>query len=163
MVNNKISQEIVDGLPEALDSCVHKTGDEVINGEKIFENNITAPNQKVIAFEKHRSIEVNGDTTINLQDTDEILDIRIATNSTITFDLGSINSPSSSFYTVQIKLRPAAGLTISLAVTGLTSGAAVVWVNGNVADLSDGKSHWIVLRIHGGKSYAVWSDAGSEG
>lgn len=120
--------------------------------------------RKLIAYEKYRSIAVNGDTTINLQDTDELVDIPISTNSTITFGISNLNFPSSSFYTVQIKLRPASSnLTISLAVNGLTSGAPVVWVNGNVADLSDGKPHWIVLRTFNDKSYALWSDAGTEG
>lgn len=119
--------------------------------------------RKLIGYEKYRQYTANSNLTVNLQDTDEIIDIIITANSTITFDVSNVTIPEYSFYTVQLKLRPVGSFTISLVVAGLTKDAPVVWVNGNVADFSDAKNHWIAFRTWSDKDYALWSDAGAEG
>lgn len=129
----------------------------------IVQNESDISKRKFIGYEKFRQFTANGNLTVNLQDTDEIIDIYITANSTITFDVSNVSIPENVFYTVQFKLRPSKALTISLKVSGLTEDAITIWVNGNVADLSDGKYHWLVLRTWTGKNYALLSDAGTEG
>lgn len=145
---------------DEIDARVSGANTDLSNLSAVGEKKFT--DRKLKGSESYRSVAVNGNTTISLQNTDEILDIPITANSTITFDVSSVAIPEASFYTVQLKLRPSGKLTISLKVAGLPS-AAQVWANGNVADLSDGKSHWLVLRTCNDKSYALWSDAGTEG
>lgn len=152
----KSDYQLVSNLEQTLSESTDKyPSSKLVNDE--FSK------RKLKGIEGYRSIAVNGNTTISLQATDEILDIPITANSTITFDLSSVAMPSYSFYTVQLKLRPYGKLTISLKVAGLQDSAPVCWVNGNIADLSDGKAHWLVLRTYDGKGYALWSDAGTEG
>lgn len=129
----------------------------------IVQNESDISKRKFISFEKYRHFTANGNLIVNLQDTDEIIDIRVDSNSNITFDVSNVVIPERSFYTIQVKLYAVSALTISLKVAGLDEGAAVLWVNGNVANLSDGKYHWLVLRTWVDKNYAVWSDAGTEG
>lgn len=148
--------QLKSNLSQVLDSSTEK-----YPSNKAVQDGLAK--RKLIGYEKFRQYTANGNLTVNLQDTDEIIDIVITANSTITFDVSNVTTPEISFYTVQFKLRPAGLLTISLVVAGLTEGAPVVWVNGNVADFSDGKAHWLVLRTWSGKNYALWSDAGTEG
>lgn len=129
----------------------------------IVQNESDISKRKFIGYEKYRHFTANGNLTVDLQITDEIIDIYVESNSNITFDFSNVVSPESSFYTIQVKLYSAQALTISLQLAGLVEGAPVVWVNGNVANLSDGKGHWLVLRTHTDKTYALWSDAGAEG
>ena len=146
---------------DEIDARVSGANTDLSNLSAVGEKKFT--DRKLKGIEGCRSIAVNGNTTISLQATDEILDIPVSANSTITFDLSSVAMPLLSFYTVQIKLRPSGNLTIGLNVAGLLDGAPVAWVNGNVADLTDGSPHWIVLRTYENKGYALWSDAGREG
>lgn len=148
--------QLKSNLSQVLDSSTEK-----YPSNKAVQDGLAK--RKLIGYEKFRQYTANGNLTVNLQDTDEIIDIFITANSTITFDVSNVTIPENSFYTVQFKLRPAGLLTISLVVAGLTEGAPVVWVNGNVADFPDRKSHWLVLRTWSGKNYALWSDAGTEG
>lgn len=158
MANNKINQEIVDGLTDALDSCVHKTGDEVIDGTKIFNDDITAPNQKTLTYENARAINCNGATTVILQDTDEIIQLAIANNSTITFDTSQLSYPKS-WSTFQLQYYFPSG------VKTVSHANPLIYINGNVPDFSDGKLHWAVIRQGKGTSggYFLMSDAGTEG
>lgn len=129
----------------------------------IVQNESDISKRKFTGYEKYRHFIANGNLTVDLQTTDEIIDIYVKSNSNITFDFSNVVTPESSFYTIQVKFYPAKAqvFTVSLQLAGLVEGAPVVWVNGNVANLSEGKGHWLVLRTN--KSYALWSDAGAEG
>ena len=130
--------------------------------QAVDRNELKSDTLKRIAYEKVKFYTANGTLNIPLQDTDEIINVTINGNSTLNFDVSQLNFPAQNFYTVQIKLFPGT-FTISLNVIGLQENAPIVWVNGNVADLSGHKPHWVVLRTYQDKGYALWSDAGTEG
>lgn len=110
---------------------------------------------KRIAYENIRLVYCSGETTVILQDTDEIIKLNITDNSTISFDLSTLTY-SKAVYTVQIyAVFPNGVKTISLSAT-----PSISWINGTTPDFSSGKSHWLVLRHTSGDTFVLMSDAG---
>lgn len=110
------------------------------------------------AYEGIRIITCNGSTTVNLADTDEMLGLRVESNSSISFNLSSLTFPKQ-FYTIQLYVFFPNGVkTISL-----SSSVPIDWINGAVADFSSGKGHWLVLRSNNAGSTLLLSDAGEIG
>lgn len=144
---------ILSGVVDA--SLVHKTGNETISGIKTFIDNITAPNQKQIAYENIRTVNCSGETTVNLQDTDEVINLIIQENSDITFDASQLNF-SKYFYTVQVVFTFSTVKTVSLK-TNLSS---IKYLNDITPDFSNARHHWLVLRINNDKNFLLISDAG---
>lgn len=117
---------------------------------------------KRIAYENNETISIDGDKTIILKDNDEIKTLLInANNTTITFDISQLTFPKL-WYSVYLKFLPYQRV-FSLKLLGMQESAQVIWMNGNIADFSDGKSHWVTLRINSVKDYVLWSDNGTEG
>lgn len=118
--------------------------------------------RKLIAYEKQRTIEVNGDTTATLIENDEIIYLRVLNTGTLTVDISQLNTGSSSgYYTFYFRIGYPNGIkVISLAINGISN---IKWMNGNVADLTIEKAHWIALRVFQDKTTALWSDMGTEG
>lgn len=145
-------------IPFAIDSdIVHKTGNETISGIKTFTDNIKAPNQKQIAYENIREVNCSGETTVILQDTDEIIVLQINENTTITIDTSQLTFPNG-IYTVQFFIWFPNGLkTISLS-TSLSGGFK--YINGIIPNFSTPNDHWLVARKAGGWPYLILSDAG---
>lgn len=131
----------------------------------IVQNESDISKRKFIGFEKDEYIQINGDTTITLKDSDEIKTLNVVSGApsgtTITMDISQLTFPQV-WFSVYFKILPYQKV-FSLKVSGLTSGAKVLWINGNAADFSDGKSHWITLRVNSNKNYGLWSDNGTEG
>lgn len=126
---------------------------------------VDADKIKRIGYEKDEYIQINGNTTITLKDSDEIRTLNVSSGAPsgtiITMDISQLTFPKV-WFSVYFKILPYQKV-FSLKVSGLTSGASVIWNNGNAADFSDGKSHWITLRVNSNKNYALWSDNGTEG
>lgn len=112
---------------------------------------------KRIAYENDRYITCSGATTIVLQETDEVLSLGIKDNCTITFDSSQLSFPK---YWATFQLRfffPNGAKTVSISPTQIV-------INGNVPDFSDGKIHWVVIRLaQASTSNIILSDAGTEG
>lgn len=119
--------------------------------------------RKLIAYEKGSSIEVNGDTTVVLTDLDQNKDLIINNSGKVTLDITNLTFPQQ-WFTCYFKLLFNSGFKpITLDIKGLNQSSIVIWMNGNVADFSDAKAHWIAFRTWSGKTYGVWSDMGTEG
>lgn len=114
---------------------------------------------KKIAYENIRSIDCSGAVTVNLQDTDEIISLKINDNATITIDPSQLTFPKY-FYTVQFYVWFPSGLkTISFS-TNLSEG--IKYINGVTPDFSAPDGHWLVARTASGWTQLVMSDAGVE-
>lgn len=120
-------------------------------------NELPPERVKKIAYERDRYIACSGATTIVLQDTYEVLSLGITENSTITFDMSQL-SFLNYWATFQLRfLFPNGAKTVSISPTQLV-------INGNVPDFSDGKNHWVVIRLaQPSTSNMILSDAGTEG
>lgn len=147
---------ILSGVVDA--SLVHKTGNETISGIKTFIDNITAPNQKQIAFENMRVVECSGSVTVTLQNTDEVIRLNITDAATVSFDVSALTFLKT-VYTVQIYVVfPNGAKTISLSAT-----PSILWLNNTVPNFSSTKPHWLVLRFLPNDSFVLISDAGEAG
>lgn len=126
---------------------------------------VDADKIKRIGYEKDEYTQINGNTTITLKDSDEIRTLNVTSEApsgtTITMDISQLTFPKV-WFSVYFYILPHQKV-FSLQVSGLISGAIVLWINGNATDFSDGKSHWITLRVNSNKNYALWSDNGTEG
>ena len=119
--------------------------------------------RKLIAYEKGSSIVVNGNTTVVLTDLDQNKDLVINNSGNVTLDITKLTFPQQ-WFTCYFKLLFNSGFKpITLDIKGLNQSSPVVWMNGNVADFSDAKAHWIAFRTWSGKTYGLWSDMGTEG
>nr|DAP57910.1 MAG TPA: tail fiber protein [Caudoviricetes sp.] len=115
---------------------------------------------KKIGYENVREVACDGEVTVKLQDTDEIVSLRINNNTTITFDVSELTFPKF-MYTVQFFVYLLNGpKTISF---NPPTGRPFYWINGNTPDFSSGKAHWLVLRTGENWSSTTMSDAGEEG
>lgn len=112
---------------------------------------------KRIAYENYRQIQCSGAVTVQLTDTEEIIELFINDASTITFDLSKLTYPKF-YYTFQVRFCfPSGAKTVTLA-------NPLFWIARTAPDFSDGKWHWVVFR-----RYKTWftnqflgSDAGAE-
>ena len=137
MVNNKISSNIVDGLEEKIVSATI--------------------DKKKIGYENNREVNCSGETTVILQDTDEIVSLRINNNATITINTSQLTFPKY-FYTVQLYVWFPNGLkTVSLS-TNLSEG--IKYINGVTPDFSTPNGHWLVVRASHDWTKLIMSDAG---
>lgn len=116
---------------------------------------VDATTIKKIAYENIRTVNCSGETTINLQDTDEVINLIIQENSDIIFNTSQLNF-SKYFYTVQIVFTFNTAKTITLS-SNLSS---IKYINDIVPDFSDARQHWLVLRINNAKNFLLISDAG---
>lgn len=168
----KLVQPLVKDLVEDLDnltqnienvdnSALHKSGDETASGVKTFTNNITAPNQKVIGYERNNepSPNISGAFTLYLEDNQEILNMPVSGNTTITVDTSRLTWPKQ-YFTVQLRFYWRSGAK----TVQFNYANSVQYINDNVPDFSDGKPHWVVLRVANYSNYPlIVSDAGTEG
>ena len=114
---------------------------------------------KKIAYENLRVVECSGSVTVNLRDTDEIVNLKINNNTSITIDTSQLTFPKH-FYTVQFYVWFPNGLkTISLS-TNLSDG--LKYINGLIPDFSKPLDHWLVARVAHGWTRLEISDAGVE-
>lgn len=114
---------------------------------------------KKIAYENIRYIECSGAVTANLQDTDEVISLKINDNTTITIDTSQLTF-TKGFYTVQFYVWFPSGLkTISFS-TNLSDG--IKYINGVTPDFSELRGHWLVARTASVWTQLVMSDAGVE-
>lgn len=114
---------------------------------------------KQIAYENMRVVECSGSVTVNLRDTDEIVSLKINSNTSITIDTSQLTFPKH-FYTVQLYVWFPNGLkTISLS-TNLSNG--LKYINGIIPDFSTPSEHWLVARVANGWTRLDVSDAGVE-
>lgn len=112
---------------------------------------------KQIAYENIRSVDCSGATTVYLQNTDEMIGLKILDNATITIDTSQLTF-SKFFYTVQLYVWFFNGLkTISLS-TNLPGG--LNYINRVTPDFSSTNSHWLVARAARDFAYLTISDAG---
>lgn len=126
---------------------------------KLSADSVDADKIKRIGYEKNREIVCNGAVTVELQDTDEIIALRVENNATITFDLSGLTYPKI-MYTVQFcAYFPNGAKTVSL----LPSSGVIVWINGNAPNFSSAKAHWLVMRVASTWTNVLMSDAGEEG
>lgn len=161
--NAEEKQDLVDaGVEEARKWAVGTIEERVEGSSKYWaekaENSaasVDANTIKKIAYENIRSVNCSGETTVVLQDTDEVINLMIQENSDITFDASQLNF-SKYFYTVQVVFTFSTAKTISLK-TNLNQ---IKYVNDVVPDFSDARQHWLVLRINNAKNFLLISDAG---
>lgn len=115
--------------------------------------------RKLIAYERDRNVgDISGNYNLVLQDTDEIINIPVADNVTITIDSSQLTFPKQ-YFTVQLRIYWRNGAK----TVQFNYANSVQYINGNVPDFSDGKSHWVVLRLpQYAKSTLLISDAGTE-
>ena len=114
---------------------------------------------KKIAYENVRWVDCSGETTVILQDTDEIVSFKINDNTSITIDTSQLTFPKH-FYTVQLYVWFPNGLkTISFS-TNLSNG--LKYINGFIPDFSTPREHWLVARVANGWTRLDISDAGVE-
>lgn len=112
---------------------------------------------KKIAYEQIRSVDCSGETTVILQDTDEVVSLKINDNATITIDTSQLTFPKY-FYTVQFYVWFPNGLkTVSLS-TNLSEG--ITYINGVTPDFSTPNGHWLVARTANEWTQLTMSDAG---
>lgn len=137
MVNNKISSNIVDGLEEKIVSATI--------------------DKKKIAYEDYRSVDCSGEITINLQDADEVIGLKINDNTTITIDISQLTFPKY-IYTVQFYVWFPSGLKGVYFKTNLPDG--ITYINGVAPDFSIPNGHWLVVRTGNGWTQLIMSDAG---
>lgn len=131
--------------------------------QAVDRNELKLETVKKIAYESSYQIDLDGEVTYSLKDTDEILAVSMLNNGTLTIDISNL-SFTKEWYTVQFAVFfPSGAKTLGLNISGLQASAPIIWINGNAADFSDMKTHWIVLRINNHKDYAILSDAGTEG
>lgn len=112
---------------------------------------------KRIAYENSRRIECSGAVTVQLTDTEEIIELFINDASTITFDLSKLTYPKF-YYTFQVRYCfPSGAKTVTMT-------NPLLWIAGIAPDFSDGKWHWVVFRR--GQNWVtnqfLGSDAGTE-
>ena len=113
--------------------------------------------KKSVAYENIRSVDCSGSVTINLQDDDEIVSLKINDNATITIDTSQLTFPKC-FYTVQFYVYFPNGLkTVSLS-TNLSEG--ITYINGVTPDFSLANGHWLVARTASEWTQLTISDAG---
>lgn len=114
---------------------------------------------KKIAYENVRWVDCSGETTVILQDTDEVVSLKINNNTSITIDTSQLTFPKH-FYTVQLYVWFPNGLkTISFS-TNLSNG--LKYINGIIPDFSTPREHWLVARVANGWTRLDISDAGVE-
>lgn len=114
---------------------------------------------KRIALEGYRSVDCSGATTAYLQNTDEIIGLKILDNTSITLNTSQL-SFSKYVYTVQFYVWFPNGLkTISLS-TNLSGG--LNYINGLTPNFSSAKGHWLVARTASEWTQLMISDAGVE-
>ena len=138
------------------------TENQYPNAKAVYEaiKDFDAKFLKQIAYENYRQININGNTTINLIDTDEIIYLDVRDNAVITFDTSQLTFPKD-FYTVQFQFRFLNGIkTVSFA-TNKSNG--IYYINAVVPDFSNGLAHWVVARLYKDWDYLLLSDAGYEG
>lgn len=112
---------------------------------------------KRIAYENYRSIDCSGAVTVNLQDNDEIIGLKVNDNATITIDTSQLTFPKY-VYTVQFYVWfPSGEKTISLS-TNLSGG--LNYINGFAPDFSQADNHWLVARTAQDWTFLTISDAG---
>lgn len=115
--------------------------------------------RKYINYEGSRSVDINGDTTVQLRDNDEIITLGVSNNATITFDISQLTW-TKHYSTIQLRfIFFSSAKTVGYAISGRTP----VWIGGNVADFTDAKQHWVILRNAQTWQHFLLSDAGAEG
>lgn len=135
------------------------------NGNKVFimpSTVVSVDESKIkrIAYEQVRQVDCSGETTVNLQDTDEIIYLPVSSDATITFDTSQLTFPKD-FYTIQFQFGFPDGIkTVSFA-TNKSDG--IYYIDAVVPDFSDGLAHWVVARFYKDWDYLLLSDAGYEG
>lgn len=112
---------------------------------------------KRIAYENYRQFQCSGAVTVQLTDTEEIIELFIHDASTITFDLSKLTYPKY-YYTFQVRYCfPSGAKTVTMT-------NPLFWIASIAPDFSDGKWHWVVFRRE--KTWAtnqfLGSDAGTE-
>lgn len=112
---------------------------------------------KRIAYEQIRSVNCSGSVTVNLQDTDEIISLKILDNTSITIDTSQLTFPKY-FYTVQFFVFFPNGLKTITFSTNLSGGLS--YINGITPVFSIPKGHWLVARTASDWTQLVLSDAG---
>ena len=135
------------------------TENQYPNAKAVYEaiKDFDAKFLKQIAYENTRVVECSGATTVYLQNTDEIIGLKILDNATITIDLSQLTFPKY-YYTVQFYVWFLNGLkTISLS-TNLSGG--LKYINGVTPDFSLANPHWLVARAAMDWTYLTISDAG---
>lgn len=109
------------------------------------------------AYENIRLVDCSGATTVYLQNTDEIIGLKILDNTSITLNTSQLTFPKY-FYTVQFLVWFPNGLkTVSLS-TNLSEG--IKYINGVIPDFSTPNEHWLVARIASDWTALTISDAG---
>ena len=121
---------------------------------------LEASTLKKIAYENSRTVECDGEVTVKLEDTDEVIYLNINNDTTITIETGGLSFPKL-FYTAQIIFTfPNDVKTIAFA-TNLSEG--IQYINGVAPDFSTPKGHWVVIRVCKEWNKLIISDAGVQG
>lgn len=110
---------------------------------------------KRIAYDNTRKVYCAGETTITLQDTDEIIILKVTADSTIIINTTQLTF-SKYYYTVQFIVT----FTDGVRTISLSSNKTMNWINGVTPDFSSGRSHWLVFRTCSDCSSLNSSDAG---
>lgn len=110
---------------------------------------------KKIGYDGARTIQCSGATTINLQDTDEIIILQVSANSSVTINTTQLTFPKY-YYTVQFIVT----FTNGVKTLSLSSNKTMNWINGVTPDFSSGRAHWLVFRTCDGCASLNSSDAG---
>lgn len=135
------------------------TENQYPNAKAVYEaiKDFDAKFLKQIAYENMRVVECSGATTVYLQNTDEIIGLKILDNTSITLNTSQLTFPKY-FYTVQFLVWFPNGLkTVSLS-TNLSEG--IKYINGVIPDFSTPNEHWLVARIASDWTALTISDAG---
>lgn len=135
------------------------TENQYPNAKVVYETikDFDAKFLKQIAYENMRVVKCSGSVTVTLQNTDEIIGLKILNNATITINTSQLIF-TKYFYTVQFYVYFPNGLkTVSLS-TNLSGG--LNYINGVTPDFSSASSHWLVARTTSDWTYLTISDAG---
>ena len=144
--------QTISNLSQGIDESTEK-----YPSNKAIANIIS--DKKLLAYELDRTVDCAGVVTIDLQETDEIISLKINDNATITLDTSQLTFKKF-FYTVQFRVWFPAGVkTISFS-TNLPNGFK--YINGITPDFSTPKAHWLVARTALGWTQLMISDAGVE-
>ena len=88
--------------------------------------------RKYINYEGSRSVDITGDTTVQLRDSDEIITLGVSNNATITFDISQLTW-TKDYSTIQLRFIFSSGAkTVGYAISGRTP----VWTRGTAASFA---------------------------
>lgn len=143
--------QTISNLSQAIDESTEK-----YPSNKAVKDAIS--DKKLLAYENYRLVDCAGAVTVTLQNTDEVIGLKITNDAKISFDVSALTFPKV-VYTVQIYVVfPNGAKTISFSAT-----PSILWLNKTVPDFSSSMPHWLVLRCLPNDTFVLMSDAGKAG